>query len=257
MTDSPVQPAAPPASTQPAPTPPAANPPVTGADGHRVQGWLLIGSAVLAATGNVLHPRGSGDGVEDFQLIAGSIAWPVAALLIGVALLGLLIGLVPICRTAGRAASGPRAAALDAAGWILVAGGTIGIAQQGVDGVGLPMQAQAFAAAEPDWNALPYWSTDAVAAVNSSLAVTWYLLVLGVLPVVLAVAYRGPGAPGRAIRAAAAAAGVLTAGTVAVITIGGGNTVTDLLFMAGALVVTGWFAVIGMSEVRSGHGANH
>lgn len=248
MTDSTVQPA----STQPAPTPPAVDAPVNDPGGHRIQGWLVIGSAALAVTGNVLHPRGTGDGVVDYQMIADSLAWPVSTLLIGVALLGLLIALVPICRAAARAAAGARAAALDAAGWILVVGGTVGIAQQSVDGYGLRRQAQAFAEAEQDWNAFPYWSADAVSAVNSSLAITWYLLVLGTFPVVLAVAYRGPGAGGRTVRAVAAAAGILTAGTVAVITGGGGNTVTDLLFMAGALVVTGWLAVIGVAEVRRG-----
>lgn len=222
----------------------------TGSDpgARRFQGALLLGAAALAVAGNLLHPRASDDGIETYRLIAGSIAWPISTLLIGAALLGLVIGLVPICRSARDAATGGRAATLDAAGRILVVGGTIGIAQQAVDGVGLPRQAAAFAAAETEWSAFPYWSADAVSAVNSSLAVTWYLLVLGIFPVLLAIAYRGPG---RVLRAVAAAGGVLTAVTVAVITLGGGNGVTDLLFLAGSLVVTGWFVAVGGTELRA------
>lgn len=222
--------------------------------GHRIHGWILIGSAALAVTGNVLHPRSSGDVVEDYRMIAGSIAWPVATLLIGIALVTLVIGLVPICRSARPGTTAGRAAALDAAGWALVVGGTIGVAQQGVDGVGLPRQAAAFTTVEPEWNAFPYWSADAVAAINSSLAVIWYVLVLGLVPVLLAVAYRGPHAPGRVVRTAAAGAGILTAATVAVITIGGGNGVTDTLFLAGSLLVTGWFVVLGVTQVRDPRG---
>ncbi|WP_395725235.1 hypothetical protein [Nakamurella sp.] len=244
-------------SVQSAVTPPGPSEPLTAAaapGGHRIQGWIVIGSAALAVTGNVLHPRSTGDGVETYRMIADSIAWPVATLLIGIALTGLVIGVVPICRSARRGATAGRAAVLDAAGWALAVGGTIGIAQQGVDGIGLPRQAAAFVAVDPEWNAFPYWSVDAVAAINSSLAVIWYVLVLGVVPVLLAVAYRGPYAPGRVIRSAAAAAGTLTAATVAVITVGGGNGVTDSLFLAGSLVVTGWFVVLGVAEVRDPRG---
>jgi hypothetical protein len=244
MTDSTVQPTA---AQVAATTPPAASP----GSGHRIQGWILIGSAVLAVTGNVLHPRTTGDGVEDYRLIAGSVAWPVAALLIGIALMGLILGLVPICRAARGAASGARAAALDAAGLAMVVGGTIGIAQQGVDGIGLPRQAAAFTEVDAEWNAFPYWSADAVSAVNSSLAVAWYLIVLGALPVLLAVAYRSPRGLSRPVRVLAAVAGIATAATVAVITVGGGNGVTDALFLAGSLIVTGWFVVIGVCEVRA------
>lgn len=244
-------------TVQPAVTPPGPREPLTATPapgGHRIRGWILIGSAALAVAGNVLHPRSTGDGVEDYRMIAGSVVWPVATLLIGIALAGLVIGLVPICRSGRRPAAAGRAAALDAAGWALVVGGTIGVAQQGVDGIGLPRQAASFVAVEPEWNAFPYWSADAVAAINSSLAVIWYVLVLGVVPVLLAVAYRGPRAPGRVLRAAAAGAGILTAATVVVITVGGGNGVTDALFLAGSLLVTGWFVVLGVTEVRDPRG---
>lgn len=248
MSDSTIQPAV---GHHPGPSERLAAAPAPG--GHRIRGWILIGSAVLAVTGNVLHPRSSGDAVEDYRMIAGSITWPVATLLIGIALVGLVIGLVPICRSARRETTAGRAAMLDAAGWALLVGGTIGVAQQGVDGVGLPRQAAAFAAVDPEWNAFPYWSTDAVAAVNSSLAVVWYLLVLGAVPVLLAVAYRGPHAPGRIVRAGTVVAGVVTAATVVVITVAGPSGVADMVFLAGSLVVTGWFVAVGVAEVRAAH----
>ena len=34
------------------------------------------------------------------------------------------------------------------------------------------------------------------------------------------------------------------------ITVGGGNGVTDALFLAGSLAVTGWLVVVGAAEVR-------
>ena len=232
------------------PTGPAVEPAAPGAG--RIAGWILVGSAVLAVAGNVLHPRGPADSVEFYRLIAGSVAWPIATALIGIALIGLVIGAQPICRSARAGATPGRAAALDAAGWALVVGSTIGIAQQGVDGIGLPRQAVAFIEVEAEWNAFPYWSADAVAAINSSLAVAWYVLVLGVVPVLLAVAYRGPHAPGRIVRAVTVVAGVVTAATVVVITVAGPSGIADAFFLAGSLIVTGWFVVIGVAEVRGG-----
>ena len=246
MTDSTVQPAA---AQGAATSPPAASP----GRGHPIQGWILIGSAALAVAGNVLHPRAPADGVESYRLIAGSVAWPIATALIGIALIGLVLGGQMACRAARAGADPGCAAALDAAGWALVVGGTIGIAQQGVDGIGLPRQAVAFIEADPEWNAFPYWSTDAVAAVNSSLAVVWYLLVLGAVPVLLAGAYRGPHAPGRIVRAGTVVAGVVTAATVVVITVAGPSGVADMVFLAGSLVVTGWFVAVGVAEVRAAH----
>jgi hypothetical protein len=202
---------------------------------------------VLALIGNLLHPRYDGEDIDIYRSIASSDRFRVADFVLLAALLLIVAGLTTFARSLH--ASGD--ALLSEYGRLAtLAGGTIAIAQFGVETYGLKQQATVFAGAGDADLLGAFWATNGVDRLNTALFNTWTIVLLGLAPLLLGIAVLR-------IRRFPKWFGVLGAigGTMCLV-VGCMNlaredqTSMQTPFLIGSLLVTAWLFCAGASMMR-------
>ena len=213
----------------------------------RVGGAAAVAGAVLALIGNLLHPRYDGADVDIYRSIASSDRFRIADFVLVAALILLVAGTT----TFARSLHSDGGVVLSEYGRLAtLVGGTIAIAQFGVETYGLKQQAAAFAGAEAADMQGAFWATNAVDRLNTALFDTWTIVFLGIAPLVLGLAVLR-------IRRFPRWLGVLGAvgGTVCLV-IGCVNlaredqTSMQTPFLIGSLLVTAWLLCAGALMLR-------
>ena len=146
-------------------------------------GPTLIIAGVLAVVGNVLHPRFSGEHVDNYRQMARSHSLIAADLVLLATFVVLTAGLTAVVAELEDAHRLVRAARA-----FVVVGGTTAIVQTGVELHALRGQARIFAHAEPLDRVGSFWSANAVDHLNEALTGIWVLVLLGAVPLVIAIA---------------------------------------------------------------------
>jgi hypothetical protein len=205
-------------------------------------GMAAVVGGGLAVVGNLLHPRYDAPDVDVYRRIAASDRYRIADLVILVALMLTMAGFVAVSRSLGAGRGGPlaqfgRIAAL--------AGGTIAIAEIGMELFGLKQAAETFATARPGDQVGSFWATNAVDHINTGLFNTWTIVFLGAAPLLL-------GAAALLSRAQPSWVGVLgTVGGALCVVVGFVNlvradqTTLQIPFLIGSLLVTVWIIAAG------------
>lgn len=215
----------------------------------RVGAATMVSGALLALAGNLLHPRyGDDPDVVTYRKIAGSDRFRIADVVIVVAIVLVTAGLVSIARswhegTAGALGHYGRLAAL--------AGGTLALAQTGLETYGLKQQAAIFSSARPNDVVGAFWATNAIDHVNVALFATWTIVFLGIAPLLLggaqSVAERGDRRLG--VLGIAGGAVCLVVGVVSLVKQDQGPM--EIPFLVGSLLVTAWLLLAGIALWRS------
>ena len=213
----------------------------------RVGGGAAVVGAALALVGNLLHPRYDAPDDEIYRRIAGSDRFRVADFILFAALILLVAGTIAIARSMRDGVGG----LLSEYGRLAtVVGGTIAIAQFGVETYGLRQQAAVFAGASAQDTVGAFWATNAIDRLNSALFDTWTIVFLGLAPLLLGVAMLRT-------RRFPAWLGVLGAlGGAVCVVVGCINlarddqTTTQVPFLIGSLLVTAWLLGAGAMLIR-------
>lgn len=148
---------------------------------RRIGGFLAVLGGVLAAVGNLLHPRYTGTDIDNYRKVADSDMYTVANLIIIVALILTAAGFVAIASTfTGTLAQyGGMAAGVGAA---------IALAQTGIETFGVKQAALAMSTASDADRSGAFWATNAADRINVSLFNTWTIVFLGLAPLLIGAA---------------------------------------------------------------------
>ena len=119
-----------------------------------------------------MHPRYDGENVDIYPKIAASDRYLIADFVL-LALLFFVVAVVSIARYVG---SSPWA---DHGRLFTVIGGTIAIAQLGLETFALRHQAEIFAGAPPDDRSGSFWAANTIDHLNMGLFNTWTAISLG------------------------------------------------------------------------------
>ncbi len=204
-----------------------------------------VAGAVLGLVGNVLHPRyGDLSDVELYRRIATNNAWVPADLLILAALVLSVAGIVAVARS--LRGGGANESLADWARLGAVAGGAIAIAQTGVDAFALRQAARAFAgAADPDVVGA-FWATNAIDKLSTALFATWTLVLLGIVPLLLAVAAVRTRRYPWAVSGMAGVGGLGCAVVAVVNLVRVDQSATEIPFLVASVLVTAWLLLSGL-----------
>jgi hypothetical protein len=209
-------------------------------DAVRVGGGAAIVGGVLALAGNLLHPRyGDEEDFEIYRKIAESDRYLVADYILVFALLLLVAGIVAVARACGDGgwATHGRLAA--------VVGGTIAVAQFGVETFAFKHQAEVFARAQAEDQNGSFWAANTLDHLNSALFDTWTLVFLGIAPILIAVAALLTRRFAPWISVLALVGGIVCA-FVGAVNLGLDDQSTlDIAFLVGSLLVTVWAIAVG------------
>lgn len=215
----------------------------------RVGAGALIVGGVIAAAGNLLHPRYPDTvDVEVYRKLAHSGVWRVADGLILVAIVLVIAGASAV------------AASIEASRWGVLArfgrtavlvGGSIALAQTSLDMFAFKEEAQSFVgAAGPDRNPA-FWATNAIDKVGLGLFNLWTIVFLGVAPLLIGLAMlrsdRFPSWVGALAVFGGAACTVV--GAIGLF-VSDQSTLT-IPFLLGSLLVTAWYLAAGAVAWRS------
>jgi len=214
----------------------------------RVSAVAAVVGAVLALVGNLVHPRGGDDpDFEIYQRFAHSSRLRVADLILIAALILLTAAVVGITRSL----EGDAVEVFARGGALFgVVGGTIAIAQLGLESYAYRLQAQVFeGAARPDVRSA-FWAANAVDHVNNGLFITWTLVFLGITPFLIGLGMarseRWPTWIGVLGGLGGAVCGVVAA--ILFVQTDAGSQ--DVAFLVGSLLVTLWFLCAGVWLLR-------
>ena len=151
--------------------------------------WLgsaAIAGGVLALVGNLLHPRYNGEDFDNYHKIAGSEAcFPHCRLVLIPALILVVAGMVAIARSLH---SGRGSVLSDYGRLAAIVGGTIAIAQLGVETYAFRQQAVIFVGADSAGQRGAFWATRAIDHLNTALGSSWTIVLLGLVPLLLGIA---------------------------------------------------------------------
>jgi hypothetical protein len=194
-----------------------------------------------------MHPRYDGADVDIYRSIAASDRFRVAGFILIAALILLVVGTTAFARSL----HGGVGAVLGEYGRLAtVVGGTIAIAQFGVETYGLKQQAAVFAGADPADLQGAFWATNAVERLNTALFNTRTIVFLGLMPLLLGLAVllarRYPAWHGAL--GAVGGAVCLVVGCVNVAR--EDQTSTQTPFLIGSLLVTAWLLCAGTLMLR-------
>ena len=214
-------------------------------DSKRIGGTAAVAGGGLALVGNLLHPRYGDD--EDFEIyrkIATSDRYLVADFVLLVALVLVVAGVVSIARHLGPDP-------LSEHGRLFaVIGGTIAIAQLGLETFALKHQAEVFAGASPEDQNGSFWAANALDHLNNALFSTWTAVFLGLTPVLLGIAALRARVFAVWINVIAVLGGALCV-VVGSVNLGRDDQTTlDVPFLIGSLLVTAWVVAAGLTMLR-------
>ena len=213
---------------------------------NRVGGGAAVVGGVLALAGNLLHPRyGDEEDFEIYRKIAVSDRFVVADFILIFALLLVVAGFVALARHSGSGfwAEHGRLMAL--------IGGTIAIAQFGVELYAFKHQSEVFARAIPEDQNASFWATNAIDHVNTAMFDTWTLVLLGLAPILIGVAAVRERRFTLWINVVALVGGAVCA-FVGVVNLGLEDQSTlEIPFLVGSLLVTAWIVAAGTTLLRS------
>ncbi|MEO8697714.1 MAG: hypothetical protein ABI658_29715 [Acidimicrobiales bacterium] len=211
---------------------------------RRNGGAAAVSGGVLALVGNLVHPRYDGENVDIYQKIAASDRYLVADFVLLVALVLLVAAVVSIARHIG---SSPLAGH---GRLFAVIGGTIAIAQLGLETFALRHQAEIFASAPPGDQSGSFWAANAIDHLNMALFNTWTAVFLGVTPILLGLAAFRARRFSVWTNLSAVAGGVLCL-VVGIVNLGLDDQSTlDIPFLVGSLLVTVWVLAAGYEMLR-------
>jgi len=214
----------------------------------RVGGAAAVAGAVLALIGNLMHPRYDGPDVDVYRSIASSDRFRVADFVLVAALILLVAGTTTFARSLH---SGGGVVLSEYGRVATLVGGTIAIAQFGVETYGLKQQAAVFAGSDEANVQGAFWATNAVERLNTALFNTWTIVFLGVAPLLLGLAVlrmrRFPGWLG----VVGAVGGLVCLAIGCVNLAREDQTSTQTPFLIGSLLVTAWFFCAGALMMRS------
>jgi hypothetical protein len=208
-------------------------------DVRRVGGYALVVGGVLSLVGNLAHPRyANDDDVDIYRKVAHSTLFEFADAILIVGLVCVLIGLVFLARSL-RETTVTMAARVTA-----LVGGTIAVAQFGLELYGYRQEARLFASVPSGTNQVSaFWATSALDHLNSGLFDVWTMLFLGVTPLLLSFAMRRTFATWLAVVGAVGGAVCLVVGFANLFRQDQGDL--DIPFLVGSLLVTVWILVAG------------
>lgn len=213
-------------------------------DSKSVGGAVAVAGGVLALVGNLLHPRYNGENVDIYPRIAASDRYIAADFVLLVALVLLVIAVVSIARRVG---SNPLA---DCGRLLAVVGGTIAIAQIGIETFALRHQAEIFAGAPPDDRVGSFWAANTIDHINTGLFNTWTAVFLGLTPILIGVAALRARHFARWINVAAVLGGLLCF-LVGSVNLGlDDQNKLNIPFLIGSLLVTLWVLAAGFVMIR-------
>lgn len=208
----------------------------------RIGGLAAIVGGVLALVGNLLHPRYDAPDVEVYRKIANSDRYRISDVIILLALMLTVAGIVAVSRSLGSGRGGALAQYGRVAALV---GGSIAVAEIGLETYGFKQAAATFATARPGDQVGSFWATNAVDHINTGLFNTWTIVFLGVAPLLL-------GAAALTSRARPSWIGILgVVGGAACVVVGFVNlvradqTAMQVPFLIGSLVVTVWVVAAG------------
>jgi hypothetical protein len=215
----------------------------------RVSAVAAIVGAALALVGNLVHPRGGDDpDFEVYKRFAHSTSLRIADLMLIVALMLLTVAVVGIARSL----EGDDVEVFARLGVLFgVVGGTIAIAEFGLESYAYRLQAQVFEGARgPDIRSA-FWAANAVDHVNNGLFITWTLVFLGIAPFVIGLGMVRSAQWPTWIGVLGALGGAVCAVVAAILFVQTDAGSQDVAFLVGSLLVTAWFFCAGVWLLRS------
>jgi len=214
----------------------------------RVSAIAAVVGAVLALAGNLIHPRSDDSDFETYQRFAHSSSLRSADLILIVALILLTVAAVGIARSL----EGNDLEVFARLGALFgVVGGTIAIAQFGLESYAYRLQAQVFEGARPADLRGAFWATNAVDHVNSGLFMTWTLVFLGIAPFVIGLGMARSTRWPTWIGVLGGLGGAVCAVVAAILFVQTDSGSQDAAFLVGSLLVTAWFFCAGVWLLRS------
>ncbi|MDX6285050.1 MAG: hypothetical protein QOG53_535 [Frankiales bacterium] len=212
----------------------------------RSAGAATLAGGVLSIVGNLAHPRYPDDpDIVIYRKIADSTMFAVADVLLIVAIALVIAGLIAVASNLGDDFV-ERSARL-----AVVVGGTIAIAQTGIELFGVRQQAKIFVDASSDDRAGAFWSTNALDHASSALFATFTVFLLGVAPLLIGWAMRR--SAGRypmwlAVLGIIGGAVCIVVGFMNLLTSDQGDN--EIPFLVGSLLVSVWVVATGALLVR-------
>jgi len=215
----------------------------------RFSAVAAIVGAALALVGNLVHPRGGDDpDFEVYQRFAHSTSLRIADLILIVAIILLTVAVVGIARSL-EGADLEVFARLGA--MFGVVGGTIAIAQFGLESYAYRLQSQVFEGARrPDVRSA-FWAANAVDHVNNGLFITWTLVFLGIAPFVIGLGMARSAQWPTWIGVVGGLGGAVCGVVAAILFVQTDAGSQDVAFLVGSLLVTAWFLCAGVWLLRS------
>jgi hypothetical protein len=220
--------------------------PVSSSASRTTAALAIVGGS-LALVGNLIAPRFNSDDVIVYRQVAASSRFSAA----GVIVLGAVILVTAAFAALTRrfqATTMPELANLGRAAALV--GGTIAVMQTGFELYAYKQQAAAFAGANSH-NVVPaFWAANALDHTSSAMFATWTLVLLGITPILIGVTQV------RDARRRALGVAALAGGAVCVV-VGFGSllrddqSVYDVPFLIGSLIVTLWLIASGVALWRS------
>jgi hypothetical protein len=213
-------------------------------DARRIGGAAAVAGGVLALVGNLLHPRFDGEDVDIYPRIAASDRYVIADFVLLGALVLLVAAVVSISRQVGPS---PLA---DHGRLFAVIGGTIAIAQLGLEVFALRHQSEIFAGASPDNRPGSFWAANAIDHLNNAMFSTWTAVFLGLTPILLTVAALGARRFSLWTNLSGLSGGAICL-VVGSVNLGLDDQSTlDIPFLVGSLLITAWVLSAGFEMLR-------
>jgi Domain of unknown function (DUF4386) len=210
----------------------------------RVGGGAAVMGGILGVVGNLLHPRYRDiSDVDMYRRIAGSGRFQAADLLIFVALLMTVVGFVAVAQ-ALSAERGQGLARLG--GHAALVGGAIAIASISLDLYALKQSAEIFASAAANDRAGAFWATNAIDHINTGMFGAWTIVFLGAAPLLIGVAVVLSRQWATWLGIGGVAGGALCLAVGFINLSRGDQTATQIPFLVGSLLVTGFLIAAGI-----------
>jgi len=209
-------------------------------------GPILLGAGVTALAANLLHPRFSGADVAVYRQIASSDRYALADTMLLGALLLLTVGFAALARQLRV-----RSAIADSARITALVGGTLAIAQTGVELQGLRQQARVFAAAADADQVGAFWSTNSLDRLNAALTALWIIVLLGLTPLLLVAAQLQTRSAPRALALLGGTAATICTAVGIVDLLSHDQGAQDTAFLIGSLLLTAWVITTGYTLMRT------